>query len=45
MDHPRLAFTAVTWLLLTLLFGFYVTRITDYNATYGALGTMIALLT
>lgn len=42
---PGSLFTAVTWLLLTLLFGFYVTRITDYSATYGALGTMIALLT
>jgi membrane protein len=42
---PGSLFTAVTWLLLTLLFGFYVTRVTDYEATYGALGTVIALLT
>ena len=31
--------------LLTLLFSFSVTRITDYNATYGSLGTIILLLT
>jgi membrane protein len=31
--------------LLTLAFGFYVTRITDYRATYGSLGAIIALLT
>ena len=42
---PGSLFTAVTWLLLTLAFGFYVTRITDYHATYGSLGAIIALLT
>ena len=42
---PGSLFTAVTWLLLTLAFGFYVTSITDYNATYGSLGAIIALLT
>ena len=35
----------MSWLLLTLAFSFYVTRITDYNATYGSLGTIILLLT
>lgn len=42
---PGSLFTAVTWLLLTLGFGFYVTKVTDYNATYGSLGAIIALLT
>jgi membrane protein len=36
---------AVTWMLLTVAFGFYVTRLTDYNATYGSLGAIIGLLT
>ena len=42
---PGSLFTAVTWLLLTLVFGFYVTSIADYGATYGSLGAIIALLT
>lgn len=42
---PGSLFAAGSWLLLTLLFSFYVTRITDYNATYGSLGTIIVLLT
>jgi membrane protein len=42
---PGSLFTAATWLVLTVLFGFYVTSVTDYEATYGSLGTMIALLT
>ena len=42
---PGSLFTAVTWLLLTLAFGLYVTRIADYDATYGPLGAIIALLT
>ena len=42
---PGSLFTAVTWLLLTLAFGFYVTSVADYDATYGPLGAMIALLT
>ena len=42
---PGSLFTAVTWLLLTLGFGFYVTRVADYQATYGSLGAIIALLT
>ena len=36
---------AVTWTLLTVAFGFYVTQLTDYNATYGSLGAIIGLLT
>ncbi|URD60746.1 YihY/virulence factor BrkB family protein [Sphingomonas sp. KRR8] len=42
---PGSLFTAVTWLLLTLAFGFYLTSIANYEATYGSLGAMIALLT
>ena len=42
---PGSLFAAITWLLLTLLFSYYVTRITDYDATYGSLATVIILLT
>jgi len=42
---PGSMFTAITWLLLTLGFGFYVTQVADYQATYGSLGAIIALLT
>ncbi len=42
---PGSIFSAVTWVLLTLAFGFYVTSVADYGATYGSLGAMIALLT
>ncbi len=42
---PGSLFTALTWVLLTLGFGYYVTSVADYNATYGSLGAVIALLT
>ena len=42
---PGSMFTAITWMLLTLAFGYYVTSVADYNATYGSLGAVIALLT
>ena len=42
---PGTALSAVGWLLLTVAFGFYVSRIANYNATYGSLGAVIALLT
>lgn len=42
---PGSLFTAATWLALTLLFGFYLTSIADYEASYGSLGAVIALLT
>ena len=42
---PGSLFAAVTWMLLTALFGFYLTRVADYDASYGSLGTIIALLT
>lgn len=41
---PGSLFAAAAWLLLTLLFGFYVTSITDYSRTYGSLGTIIVFL-
>ena len=42
---PGSLFTALTWLILTLLFGLYVSQVANYNVTYGSLGAMIALLT
>jgi membrane protein len=42
---PGSVFTAITWLILTLLFGFYVSNLTNYSATYGSLGAVVALLT
>lgn len=38
-------FTALVWLILTVGFGFYVTRLTDYNATYGSIAAIVMLLT
>ncbi len=32
------------WFLITLLFGWYVTRVANYSAVYGSLGAGIALL-
>ncbi|CAA9516259.1 MAG: hypothetical protein AVDCRST_MAG44-1725 [uncultured Sphingomonas sp.] len=42
---PGSLFAAVTWLLLTAAFGFWVANFTDYSASYGPLGTVVALLT
>ena len=42
---PGSTFAAVTWLLLTWAFGIYVSRFTNYHATYGSLGAVVALLT
>jgi len=39
------AFTTVAWTVVTLAFRFYVTNFANYNATYGAIGGVIALLT
>lgn len=38
-------FSAVGWLLTTVGFGMYVTRFASYNATYGSIGGIVALLT
>lgn len=42
---PGSIFTALVWLLLAVGFGFYVTRLTDYNATYGSIAAIVMLLT
>ena len=42
---PGSQFAAVAWLLLTVAFGFYVSHLTNYSATYGSLGAVVALLT
>jgi membrane protein len=42
---PGSLFAAVTWMLLTWLFGFYVANFTNYSASYGSLGAVVALLT
>jgi membrane protein len=41
---PGSIFAAVTSLLLTIAFGFYVANFTDYHASYGSLGAVVALL-
>ena len=42
---PGSLFAAVAVAAAYLAFSFYVTRITDYNVTYGSLGTIVLLLT
>jgi membrane protein len=42
---PGSTFAATTWLLLTIAFGFYVSHFTNYHASYGSLGAVVALLT
>jgi membrane protein len=42
---PGSLFAAVAWMILTVAFGFYVTRFTNYQASYGSLGAVVALLT
>jgi membrane protein len=42
---PGSIFAAGAWLLLTVAFGFYLSNLTDYNATYGSLAAVVALLT
>jgi membrane protein len=42
---PGSLFTAVTWVLLTVLFGVWVTTVSDYSVTYGSLGATVGLLT
>jgi membrane protein len=42
---PGSMFAAIAWLLLTWLFGLYVTHFTNYHASYGSLGAVVALLT
>ena len=42
---PGTALAAVGWLALCLGFGIYISRFANYNATYGSLGAVVALLT
>jgi membrane protein len=42
---PGSIFFAVTWMLLTLLFGIYVNNFGNYGATYGSLSAVVVLLT
>jgi membrane protein len=42
---PGSVLTAGLWLLVTLGFGFYVSNLGHYNATYGSLGAVLVFLT
>jgi membrane protein len=42
---PGSSFAAIAWLMLTWLFGLYVSHFTNYRASYGSLGAVVALLT
>ena len=42
---PGSLFASILWILLTLLFGIYVTNFGNYNATYGSLGAIVVMLT
>jgi membrane protein len=42
---PGTLFAGVAWLLMTALFGFYVSRFGGYDKTYGSLGAVVGLLT
>jgi membrane protein len=42
---PGSMFAAIVWMLLTAAFGFYVSKLTNYTATYGSLGALAALQT
>jgi membrane protein len=41
---PGSALAAVLWLLASVLFSFYVSRLASYDATYGSLGTVVVVL-
>lgn len=42
---PGTALSAMGWLALSLAFGFYVAQFANYDATYGSIGGVVALLT
>ena len=42
---PGSIFAAVAWLILTSLFGLYLARVANYEASYGSLGAVVAMLT
>jgi membrane protein len=37
-------FAAVTWLVVSYLFSWYLANVANYNATYGALGAVVGLM-
>jgi len=41
---PGSMFTSISWLLLTILFGIWVSTVSDYSATYGSLGAIVVLM-
>ena len=41
---PGAILATILWLLATLVFGWYVRNVTNYNVLYGSVGTSIALL-
>lgn len=41
---PGSLFAAIAWLLLTVAFGFYVSHLTNYEASYGSLAAVVAML-
>ena len=41
---PGAVFTVVGWLVVSYLFGLYVSNVSTYNQTYGSLGTIIVVL-
>jgi membrane protein len=41
---PGAVLATVTWFLVTLLYGWYVTRFADYSVVYGSLGAGVATL-
>ena len=43
--RPAAALFALSWLVATAAFAFYAANFGDYNATYGALGAVLALIT
>ena len=45
VDHSRIALCRDRLALLTIAFGFYVSHFTNYSASYGSLGAVVALLT
>lgn len=42
---PGSLFAAIAWLLLTAAFGYYVAHLTNYEASYGSLAAVVAMLT
>jgi membrane protein len=41
---PGSAFASFAWLAISALFSLYLSKFTDYNATYGSLGAVIGLM-